>query len=40
MIPAFGGGIDFTPMILILILYLLEKFIPPSLARMAVIIGM
>jgi YggT family protein len=39
-IPAFGGGIDFTPMILILILYFLKAFLVPTLARMAVVIGM
>jgi YggT family protein len=39
-IPAFGGGIDFTPMILILILYFLKAFLVPTLARMAGVIGM
>jgi YggT family protein len=39
-IPATAGGIDFTPMILILLLYFLKSFLVPTLARLAVTIGM
>lgn len=40
LIPAYLGGIDFTPMILILIVYFLKAFLVPTLARMAFTIGM
>jgi YggT family protein len=40
VIPAAAGGIDFTPMILILALYFLKAFLVPTLARMAMVIGM
>lgn len=40
VIPAAAGGIDFTPMILILALYFLKAFLVPILARMAMVIGM
>ncbi len=40
MIPVNMGGIDFSPMILILILYFLEAFVPPTLVRLAITIGM
>lgn len=39
-IPAFGGGIDFTPMILILAIYFLRSFLVSTLARLAYTVGM
>jgi YggT family protein len=39
-IPVDFGGIDFTPMILILALVFLDQFVVPSLSRMAILIGM
>jgi YggT family protein len=38
-IPVDFGGIDFTPMILILALVFLDQFAVPTLSRMAYIIG-
>ena len=39
MIPAFGGGMDFSPMILILVIYFLMSFLVPTLKHMATAIG-
>jgi len=38
-IPAYGGGIDFTPMILILLIIFLRSFLVPTLHNMAASIG-
>jgi YggT family protein len=38
-VPAFFGGIDFSPMIVILIILFLQQFLVPSLMEMAVRIG-
>lgn len=38
-IPAYGGGIDFTPMILILLILFLRSFLVPTLHNMAASIG-
>ena len=38
-IPAYGGGIDFTPMILILLILFLQRFLVPTLHNMAAAIG-
>jgi len=38
-IPVFGGGIDFSPMILILAIYFLMSFLVPTLKHMAAAIG-
>lgn len=40
LIPAFAGGIDFTPMIVILVLLFLDRFLPPTLVRLAQTLGM
>jgi YggT family protein len=39
IIPAFGGGMDFSPMILILAIYFLMSFLVPTLRQMATAIG-
>jgi YggT family protein len=39
LIPVNLGGLDFTPMILILVLVFLDQFAVPTLSRMAYIIG-
>jgi YggT family protein len=39
IIPAFAGGIDFSPMILILVIYFLMSFLVPTLKHMAASIG-
>ena len=39
MIPVFGGGMDFSPMILILAIYFLMSFLVPTLKHMAAAIG-
>ncbi len=39
IIPAFGGGIDFSPMILIIVIYFLMGFLVPTLKHMAAAIG-
>ena len=39
MVPVFGGGIDFSPMILILAIYFLMSFLVPTLKHMAAAIG-
>ena len=39
MIPVFGGGVDFSPMILILAIYFLMSFLVPTLKHMAAAIG-
>ena len=39
ILPAFGGGIDFSPMILILAIYFLMSFLVPTLKHMAAAIG-
>jgi YggT family protein len=39
VIPIDLGGLDFTPMILILVLVFLDQFAVPTLTRMAYIIG-
>ena len=39
IIPAFGGGMDFSPMILILAIYFLMSFLVPTLRHMATAIG-
>jgi YggT family protein len=38
--PIFFGGIDFSPMIVILIIYFLDSFLVPTLAGMAMRMGM
>ena len=38
-IPAYGGGIDFTPMILILLILFLQRFLVPTLHNMAAALG-
>lgn len=38
-IPFFGGGIDFSPMILILAIIFLQSFLVPTLKQMAAAIG-
>ena len=38
-IPAFAGGIDFSPMILILAIYFLMSFLVPTLRHMAAALG-
>ena len=38
-IPAFAGGIDFSPMILILVIYFLMSFLVPTLRHMAAALG-
>lgn len=38
-IPVYFGGIDFAPMIVILIIIFLDRFLVPSLAGMAMRIG-
>lgn len=37
-IPAFFGGIDFSPMIVILVLLFLQNFLVPSLREMALVL--
>ena len=39
IIPAYGGGMDFSPMILILAIYFLMSFLVPTLKHMAAAIG-
>jgi YggT family protein len=39
-VPVFFGGIDFSPMIVILIIYFLDSFLVPSLAGLAMRVGM
>ncbi len=39
MIPAFGGGMDFSPMLLILAIYFLMSFLVPTLKHMAAAAG-
>jgi YggT family protein len=39
MIPVLGGSIDFSPMILILVIYFLMSFLVPTLKHMAAAIG-
>ena len=39
-VPAFFGGIDFSPMIVILVIYFLDSFLVPSLAGLAMRVGM
>ena len=39
VIPAFAGGIDFSPMILILAIIFLQSFLVPTLKHMAAAIG-
>ena len=39
-VPIFFGGIDFSPMIVILGIYFLDSFLVPTLAGMAVRMGM
>ena len=38
-VPMFFGGIDFSPMIVILIIYFLDSFLVPSLAQTALRLG-
>ena len=38
-IPVFGGGMDFSPMILILAIYFLMSFLVPTLKHMAAALG-
>ncbi|MFZ2448597.1 MAG: YggT family protein [Syntrophobacteraceae bacterium] len=40
MVPLFAGGIDFSPMIVILALMFLDQFLPPTLMKLAYSIGM
>jgi YggT family protein len=39
-VPLFFGGIDFSPMIVILAIYFLDSFLVPTLAGMAIRMGM
>jgi len=39
ILPIFGGGIDFSPMILIMAIYFLMSFLVPTLKHMAAAIG-
>jgi YggT family protein len=39
MLPALGGSIDFSPMILILAIYFLISFLVPTLKHMATALG-
>jgi len=39
MLPALGGSIDFSPMILILAIYFLMSFLVPTLKHMAAALG-
>jgi len=39
-VPVFFGGIDFSPMIVILVIYFLDSFLVPSLMGMALRMGM
>jgi YggT family protein len=39
-VPIFFGGIDFSPMIVILGIYFLDSFLVPTLAGMAIRMGM
>jgi YggT family protein len=39
MLPALGGAIDFSPMILILAIYFLMSFLVPTLKHMAAALG-
>ena len=39
LVPAFAGGIDFSPVILILSIIFLQSFLVPTLKQMAVAIG-
>ena len=39
VVPILGGGIDFSPMILILVIYFLMSFLVPTLKHMAAAIG-
>jgi len=39
-VPVFFGGIDFSPMIVILAIYFLDGFLVPSLAGLAMRMGM
>ena len=39
MLPALGGSIDFSPMILILAIYFLMSFLVPTLKHMATALG-
>lgn len=36
IVPIMGGGLDFSPMILIIIIYFLQSFIVPTLQQLAV----
>ena len=38
-IPLFGGGLDFTPVILILLILFLRSFLVPTLHHMATTLG-
>lgn len=38
-VPAFGGGIDFSPMILIIVIIFLRSFIVPTLQQLALSLG-
>jgi len=40
IIPAYAGGIDFSPMIVILALWFLQQFVPATLMRLAYTVGM
>ena len=39
VVPAFAGGIDFSPMIVILVIIFLQSFLVPTLKQMAATIG-
>jgi len=39
VLPVFGGGVDFSPMILIMAIYFLMSFLVPTLKHMAAAIG-
>ena len=38
-VPMFFGGIDFSPMVVILAIYFLDSFLVPSLAGIALCVG-
>ena len=39
VVPAFAGGLDFSPMIVILVIIFLQSFLPPTLRQMALSLG-
>ncbi len=39
VIPAFAGGLDFSPVIVILAIIFLQSFLPPTIRQMALSLG-